>query len=160
MTLQTKYRLWTYLESSWGCFGASWDVLGRPGGVSEAPWHLLGASLGGLGASWGRLEGVLVPSWERLQDALGSSWEHVAGFMSQDGGQLGWTFDENSMFLYIQKCIWNRSFEIGVNLFWNFLKFSAEPWKKKKMAQISPKKEYLNSPKRKSKNLQANLHHH
>ena len=27
---------WDVLEASWGCFGSSWDVLGRPGGVSEA----------------------------------------------------------------------------------------------------------------------------
>ena len=51
------------IEGAAACLGASWRVVG-------ASWDVLER----LGASWGRLGGVLGTSWGRLGGVLGASW--------------------------------------------------------------------------------------
>ena len=50
--------------------GASWGRLGGLLGVLEASWGRLGGLLGVLDASWKRLGGVLGVSWRRLGGIL------------------------------------------------------------------------------------------
>ena len=62
-----------------GVLGASWGRLGGVLGVLETSWRRLG---GVLEASWrrlGRLGGVLEASWKRLGGVLKPSWRRSPG---------------------------------------------------------------------------------
>ena len=73
------------LEGFGGVFGASWDVLGR-----------LGTSWECLGASWGRLWGLLCASGVILGTSwghLGASWGHLGTSRMRLRGVFGASWD-------------------------------------------------------------------